>query len=177
MHSTAFIHTDPENGALVGPFAALIHTPAVSEAYIAKSKAMAQLATETGLPRTAREVAILVVGVLYGADYELYAHSRLAVKFGLPVETVRTLCKGEELAKDAEGMDEKCWVAHDVAHELACPTGRKGVLSAANWERANKVFGKEGTLALVHYIAHYAYTCVVLNAIDAPIPEGETLLP
>lgn len=67
-------------------------------------------------------------------------------------------------------LDEQGNVAFDVAIELS---HKQGPMTEANWKRAEHAFGKEGTAALIQYVGVYAYTCISLNGVDAPVPQGE----
>lgn len=132
-----------------------------------------QLATELakipGLPQNARETAILATGSHYKAAYEIYAHERVAVKStDLTQEQVDKIKTGTK----PSNLDEKCSVAFDVAIELVT---KPGPLSKQSWDKAEKTLGKQGTLALIHYTGYYAYTCVLLNGCDVPVPDGEKI--
>lgn len=37
------------------------------------------------------------------------------------------------------------------------------------------VLGKEGAVALVHFVGYYSYAAVFLNGFDVPLPEGERI--
>lgn len=117
------------------------------------------------LPADAKETAILACGGHFQAAYELYAHEAVATNAAvLSKEQIEMIKKGDK-AKD---LNEDCSLAFDVAKQL-CAT--PGPLPQAYWDRCVKAFGRDGTLALVHYIGLYAYICILLNAADAPVPE------
>jgi 4-carboxymuconolactone decarboxylase len=69
------IRSTTEDGRLIGPFNALLLHPEVTakllEFQVAES-------SNTGLSPSVREVVIIVLGSVYGADYELYAHTSVA---------------------------------------------------------------------------------------------------
>ena len=150
-----------EDGAMVGPFPALIAAP---EAGVHMIKLVGNLAAIPGLPADAKETAILSTGAHYKAPYELYAHGNVAAKTTeLSRDQVEHICDG----KKPEGLSEACSVAYDVAKHLSSVPGP---LPQDLWDRSIKTLGKDGTLALVHYVGMYAYTCIILNAMDAPVP-------
>ena len=64
-------------------------------------------------------------------------------------------------------------VAYDATMELV---SRPGPLSKQLWDAVVKEFGEQGALALVHYVGFYAYTCILLNGCDVPLPEGEEIM-
>ena len=127
--------------------------------------AAGQLANIPDFPKDAREVAILVTGAKYKSTYELYAHTNVAKKVvGMDQDVVDGIARGEK----PKGLSEACETAFDVASHLA---GTPGPLPQELWDRSMKSFGKQGTCALVHYVGAYAYTSIMLNAMDAPIPQ------
>jgi 4-carboxymuconolactone decarboxylase len=120
-----------------------------------------------GLPQSARETAILALGSLYDAKYMVYAHERIAANHtSLTAEQIREIKAGEKPLD----LGEPESVAYEVAVELV---SRMGPLSEGAWERAVKILGREGAVALVHFVGFYAYTAVLLNGFDVPLPEGE----
>ena len=153
-----------EDGAMVGPFPALIAAP---EAGVDMIKLVGKLAAIPGLPADAKETAILSTGAHYKASYELYAHGLMAAKTTeLSENQVEQICGG----KKPEDLNEACSTAYDIAKHLSSVPGP---LPQDLWNRSMKALGKDGTLALVHYVGMYAYTCIILNAVDAPVPEQD----
>jgi hypothetical protein len=165
---SSFTHTS-SSGAMVGPYAPLLRTPAAVQPYFDLCQRLAEI---PNLPRVAREVAILCVGYQYGAEYEIYAHSRLAIEAGLGKDAVRAICTGQRGA--GKGWTLECDLAWDVAVELA---KGKGKLGDETFKRCVGILGEEGTLALIHYVGFYGYTCVLLNGCGVGVPEGEERLP
>lgn len=120
---------------------------------------------ELPLPADAKETAILACGGHFQAAYELYAHEAVATGAGVLSKEQIHAIKQDEKPKD---LNESCSLAFDVAKQLC---GTPGPLPQEHWDKCVKAFGKEGTLALVHYVGLYAYICILLNAADAPVPE------
>lgn len=144
----------------------MLETPGTTRPFF---QIASELAKIPGLPQNARETAILATGSHYKAVYEIYAHERVAVaNTDLNQEQVDMIKTG----KKPTDLDEKCSAAFDVAIELVT---KPGPLSKENWEKAEKALGKQGTLALIHYVGYYAYTCILLNACDVPVPDGEKI--
>ncbi|KAK0273770.1 hypothetical protein LTR54_016611 [Friedmanniomyces endolithicus] len=162
---TAFAYKRPTDGALIGPMPFYLASPDIGQDVMGL---VGKAAALPGLSLEARETAILAVGARFQAGYELYAHTRMAVKTTkLGEERVRLIAGGEK-PKD---LEEASGVAFDVATHLS---SKPGALPQEMWNRSVRVLGKEGTLALVHFVGLYAYTCIVLNAMDAPVPgDGE----
>ena len=155
-----------EDGAFIGPFAPLLYTPTMVRPFL---QLVAELGKLPGLPAPAREIAILATGSSFKSKYELYAHERLAVATSLTKSQVESVKNGKRPVGN-DSLDEQGEVAYDVAIELS---HKQGPMTDTNWKRAEKAFGKHGAAALIQYVGVYAYTCVLLNGVDAPVPEGE----
>ncbi|CAF9910401.1 hypothetical protein IMSHALPRED_009189 [Imshaugia aleurites] len=155
-----------EDGAFIGPFAPLLFTPTLVDPFF---KLVVELGKLPGLPGPAREISILATGSRFKAKYELYAHERVAASTSLTAAQIDSVKSGKKPFGD-DALDEQGNVAFDVAMELS---HKQGPMTDANWKRAEHAFGKEGAAALIHYVGVYAYTCVLLNGVDAPVPPGE----
>lgn len=153
-----------KDGGLIGPLPFFLASPDLG---LRNMQYFASLAQLPDLSREARETAILVTGARFQAGYEMYAHESVAVNTtALTKVQAQQLCKGVK----PEGLDEQCDVAFDVTKYLA---NTPGPLPQDLWNRAVSVLGKQGTISLVHYVGFYAYICIVINAMDAPLPEGD----
>ena len=154
-----FIYKD-ERGALMGPFPAITYDAQMSPAFLQILAGIAKL----GLPSVARDVIILTVGAKYQAGYELYSHAAAAKKSGtLSATAVDLLTQG----KKPPGLDRRCSVVYDAArHLLDIP----GPMSQDHWDKLLECFGRDATVGFVHCVGLYCYVCMVLNAIDAPVP-------
>ena len=150
------------DGALVGPFNAMLHFPQFGTAtwdYIAV------LSEHSTLPKSAHEVAILVVGARYSSRYQLYAHEHVAALSGLSEAQIATLAAGER----PSDLGREEGVAYDIASQLT----RGGQLPEATYRAAVSAFGEQGTAELVYLIAGYCLISVVLNAYDVSVPGSE----
>jgi len=150
------------DGALIGPFNAMLHFPQFGTANWDYITALLEHST---LPKSAHEVAILVVGARYSSRYELYALEHVAARSSLSDAKIATIVAGErpiDLSLE-EG------VAYDVASKLA----RGGQLPEATYQAALNAFGDQGTAELVYLIGGYCLTSVLLNAYDVSVPGSE----
>ena len=148
-----------EDGALVGPFAPMLHFPQFGEAAWAYTKA---LIDNSKLPKAAHEVAILVTGARFNSRYELYAHERVAEQAGLSTAKVAAITAGQRPAD----LTEEEAAAYDVAAAL---TGGKQ-LPESTYQRALRAFGEEQVAELVYLIGGYCLVSVLLNAYDVSVP-------
>ncbi|KAK6527433.1 hypothetical protein TWF694_004422 [Orbilia ellipsospora] len=164
-----FTYQNPKTGAMAGIWTHLLYLPrSLGMKYLSVAKA---LAIVKGLPLRCREVAILAIGEFYGAQFELYAHTRVARKVGLSDSKIQDILEG----RPPLGGSEQEIIAWEVARALvgAGSESQKGPLSEELWSRAERAFGKTGAGALIHYSGFYSYTCIILNGTATPVPAGE----
>lgn len=149
-----------EQGALIGPFPAMLRFPQFGVPALVFQRS---LSTEARLPKRVREVAILTVGAVFGARYELYAHEITAAEVGLSSSQIATLAAGDR----PSGLSDEEAIAYDVSRVLA--TGR--ILPASTYRRALELLGIEGIGELVFLISGYCQIAMLLNAFDVPVPD------
>lgn len=150
-------------GALIGPFPAMLHFPQFGVPALLFQRT---LSSEARLAKTVREVAILTVAAAFGARYELYAHEITAAAVGLSSVKIATLAAGG----CPPGLSDPEAIAHEVARVLA-----KGhLLPASTYARALDVLGRDGMGELVFLIGGYALIAVLLNAFDVPVPGSDS---
>jgi len=150
------------DGALVGPFAPMLHFLPFGQPAWDYTRALIEQAK---LPKTVREVAILVTGARFNSRYELYAHEHVAESTGLSPAVIATIAAGErppELSRDEA-------VAYDVASALA--GGRQ--LAGSTYQAAIDAFGQDGVGELIYLIGGYCLVSVLLNAFDMSVPGSE----
>jgi alkylhydroperoxidase family enzyme len=164
-HLKGFVSTRAD-GALVGPFPALLRFPHFGGPAWDYTKALIHHST---LPKPAHEVAILVTGAAFNSRYELYAHERVADGAGLSPNKIATIAAG---GRPADLTEEEA-AAYDVAAALAA--GRQ--LPESTYRRAVRTFGEEGTGELVYLVGGYCLVSVLLNAFDMSVPGREEGLP
>ncbi|CAG8983268.1 hypothetical protein HYALB_00002705 [Hymenoscyphus albidus] len=148
------------SGAFLGPMQTLLYTPSLANTSFALQQ---QLATLPGLPKLARETAILTTSVLYCNEYMQYSHGILAEANGLSNEQIALIKAGRK----PDTLDTASSVAYDVATGIIA---QKGPLGQELWENGVQVLGREGMLALLHYVGFYSYTSIVLNGCNIEAP-------
>ncbi len=148
------------DGALIGPYTAMLHFPRYG---VPALQFIAAVNSNSQLPATVRETAILTVGAAFNSQYELYAHEIMGQVVGLSAAQVATLAAGSRPTDlgDADAL------AHDVARALTA--GR--ILPSATYTRALETFGDDGLSELIFLIGTYCLISTVLNAFDVPVPD------
>jgi 4-carboxymuconolactone decarboxylase len=157
-NDAGFRITTPD-GSLIGPFNACLLRPEVALKLLEFSLA-AQ--SQTSLSDRVREVVILAVGAVWDAQFELYAHSALAHKAGLPTESITALVSGR-LPDDLTAHEK---IAGRVAQQLSTHHRIDDQL----YREAQSAFGEKGLFDIATLIGVYHSVCAVLNLFAVPAP-------
>ncbi len=152
------------DGSLFGPFNAMLLNPHLGNRVQSVGEA---LRFEISLSRRVIEVATLCVGAHWRAQFEWWAHERLAREAGVSEAVIMAIKNGEQPTFDDAGEA----VAYDVATEMH-GTQR---ISDATYARAVDQFGEAGVLELLSLIGYYTIVSLILNGFNIPIPAGEPL--
>src|SRR3954453_12172211 len=128
-------------GKVVGPIKVWLKNPGLAE----HAQALGAYARfNSSLPPRLSELAIIITGAFWKANYEWFAHAPLAIKAGIDpaaVEAIRTYGTPKFTKPDQQGI-------YDFARELLS-TGR---VSPATFERAKKELGETSVIDLVGII-------------------------
>ena len=119
---------------------------------------------KTSLPARLNEFAILVTARQWGAQYEWFAHHRLALKAGLNPAVAEDLANGRRPA----GMKEDEAAVFDFSHELH--TSHQ--VSDATYKAVVDRFGEQGVMDLIGVNGYYVLVSMVLNVDRTPLPGG-----
>lgn len=149
-------------GALRGPFEPLLRRPELAD----RAQKLGEYCRfRNSLPRDLSELAICLVGRHFKAQYEFYAHARLAKEAGLAppiIEAVRTR-QTPPFTRDVER------IVYDFVTEYLA-TNR---VSPTNYKRAADDLGEQGVVDLVGVCGYYMLVSMVLNVFEMPLPPGE----
>jgi 4-carboxymuconolactone decarboxylase len=144
---------------LIGPYNPLLYSPGAGSGFLDFEHAED---TGSSLNDRVRQVVILSVGSVWQSDYEIYAHSAIALQAGLSEETLQALRSGEfavDLTDDeqlAQAYTLQLVSEHSVERSL--------------YERAESVFGRHGLVDLALLIGRYLAICAILNSFEIPRP-------
>jgi 4-carboxymuconolactone decarboxylase len=150
-----------EQGGLIGPFNAFVHAPDVGRRL---SSLGAALRFGTSIERRLSEVAIITVGARWKAEFEWYAHSRMARQHGVPAAVIDAIGRGEDPPFEAD--DER--TIYTAARQLA----DAGQLDQDSYDAARRLLGQAGLVELVSLCGYYTLISFLLNAFDVPLPAG-----
>ena len=124
----------------------------------------------SSLPPRLNEFAILITAREWEAQYEWFAHHRLAMQAGLDPKIAEDLANGRR----PSGMKPDEEVVYDFTTELHRHHG----VSDATYQRAVAAFGEAGVADLVAVNGYYVLVAMTVNVDRTPIPnDGAKPLP
>lgn len=154
-----------EPGRIGGPFDAWSLNPSIGRRNWQLGGAIRFKPT---IDRRYIELAILMTGQLWQAQFEWYAHEPMARDAGLPEEVIRAVHSGGEPTfadSDDDGGDEICW---RFCRRLLDREQVDEELYAATRDR----FGEAGVADLIAACGFYTLVSMTLNTFDVQLPEG-----
>jgi 4-carboxymuconolactone decarboxylase len=155
------IVSGPRQGAR-GPFNALLRSPEVADRV---QKVGEYIRFQSSIPAALNEMAILITGRFWGAQFEFWAHSRLARDAGLPDPIIEAIAEGRRPASMTE--DQR------IVHEFCSELFRDKAVSDVTFKAAATRFGDQGVIDLIAACGYYSIVSMVLNVDRHPLPDGE----
>ena len=155
------IVSGPRQGAR-GPFNALLRSPEVADRV---QKVGEYVRFQSTIPAALNEMAILITGRFWGAQYEFWAHSRLARTAGLGESVIDAIAAGRRPSPMSD--DERA--VYDFCTELF----RDRAVSDSTFRAAAERFGEPGVIDLIAACGYYSMVSMVLNVDRHPLPAGE----
>ena len=153
------IRSTTEDGRLIGPFNALLLHPEVSAKLL---EFQVGESTNTSLSPSVREVVIIVLGSVYSADYELYAHKIVARTTGLADDHVAALSDGDI----PDGLGEHERLAARLTHAMAT----RHHIDDELYQEAESAFGARGLFDIAAVMGVYHTVCTMLTLFEVPAP-------
>jgi len=153
-------------GRVEGPLKVWLNSPGLADT---AQKLGAYLRFGSRLPPRLSELAILVTGAHFRAEYEWYAHVRFAHAAGIP-ETVTEAIRRDETPELADADQRIVWRA---ARELT----RDHRLSDATFGEARRVLGIDAVTDLIGIVGYYGLVSLTLNAFEIPTPDASRAFP
>jgi len=155
------IQAGPRGAGLRGPFNALLRSPELCDLV---QRVGAYVRYGSSIPARLNELAIIMAGRKWTAQYEFYAHRRLALEAGLKPEIADAIANGTR----PTGMDPDETSVYDFASELLAT----GHVSDAAFRRVKDKFGERGVMDLIGAVGYYSLVSMILNVDGVPLPEG-----
>ncbi len=149
-----------EQGALEGPFNAMLYSPQLGQAL---QQLGATIRYQGTLSDRARELAILAVAAHWDSDFERYAHEAVGRRIGLTEDELRILREGGE----PELADEAERTVLSVTFQLL----RTSDLGEEVYAAARGVLGDSGLVELTTLVGYYATLALQLRVFRVESPS------
>jgi len=157
------IQSGPRGAGLRGPFNALLRSPDLCDLV---QRVGAYVRYSTSIPARLNEMAIIMAGRKWPAQFAFYAHRRLAIDAGLKP----AICDAIAAGTRPQGMADDEAEVYDYCTDLL----GSGHVSDANYARIKNRFGERGAIDLIGAVGYYSLVSMVLNVDGVPLPAGET---
>jgi 4-carboxymuconolactone decarboxylase len=148
-------------GSVRGPFLPLLYSPGLADPI---QQAGAHLRYKSALSAALNEFAILITARFWTAQYEWYAHKKLALEAGLKPEIADQLAKGER----PSGMSPEQTAIYEFCSELH----REHTIGDKTFDAVVQKFGHRGAMDLIGICGYYTLISMVLNVSQVPLPAG-----
>ncbi|NCF27195.1 MAG: carboxymuconolactone decarboxylase family protein [Gammaproteobacteria bacterium] len=154
-------HITP-GGGLRGPFNALLYAPHVGDP---AQRLGERLRFDGILSPRQREIGVLCVAAHWRADYEWWAHARIASECGVCDGIIEAIRQGAQPPLDAP--DER--LVHDYSRALL----NQHQISDDLYRDTVAALGEAALVELVVLLGYYSLISMVLVSFQVPLPEGE----
>jgi 4-carboxymuconolactone decarboxylase len=149
-------------GGLRGPFEAWLRSPLFAD----RAQKLGEFCRfNSSLPADLNELAILLAGKHWKAQFEFWAHARLAREAGLAEGIIEAVRLGNP---PPFTRDEERSVYNVVTEYFA--TNR---VSDQTYRRAISALGDRALVDLIGVVGYYGLVCMTLNIFDVALPPGE----
>lgn len=149
-----------------GPYNALLRNP---ELCGLSEQLGGYVRFRNSLPNALKEMAILVTARHWTAQYEWYAHRKIAEQEGLGKDLCDALARGERPG----AMEADQSIIFDFVTQML----KQHQVDDATFARMKERFGERGVLDLIYLVGHYCTVAFILNIDRHPLPPDATPLP
>lgn len=151
-------------GGLRGPFLPWLRSPELANH---GQRLGAYCRYGTSLPRNLSELAIIITGKRWTAQFEFYAHARLALEAGVSEAAVEAIRTGGEPTFEED--------REQFVYDFVTEYFRTNRVSDALYQRGLDLVGERGILDIVAIVGYYSLVSITLNVFEVDVPEGVPL--
>ncbi len=149
------------DGALIGPFNALFLSPGIGDAI---QKLGAAIRYQTSLPADLLEVAICTMGGHWRANFEFWAHARLAANADVSADAIEAIRTGGA----PDFGDERQQTVYQFGRELI----ENQRVSDESYAALTDMIGEDGVFEVASVMGYYALVSIGLNTFNVAMPPG-----
>jgi len=148
---------------VMGPYPAWLQSPELAK----RTRSLSEYLRFQSTPsKRLAEIAILITGRHWKAEFEFYAHAELARKAGVEEPIIQALAAGKR--PQFSNADDA--IVYDLCTEML----NTRHITDATYKRALDAFGVQTLVELVAILGYYCMVSITLNAFEAPLPPGES---
>ena len=151
-------------GRLAGPMNAWLRSPDLADRF---QRVGEYIRFKSSIPAHLNEMAILITAREWTAQFEWYAHHKLAMQAGLNPAIAAAIAEGQRPAN----MKPEEQVVYDFCTELH----RDKKVSDKTYAATIAEFGEQGVVDLIGASGYYTAVSMTLNVANVPLPPGEEL--
>jgi 4-carboxymuconolactone decarboxylase len=147
--------------SLDGPFNVLLRSPEMGDL---AQKFGAYARFHSSLPPRLNEMAILITGRFWTAQYEWQAHHKNALAAGLSPAIIDAIAAGRRpspMQPDEAAVYNLCTEVLTTKH-----------VSDAAFKAAKEKFGERGVVDMLAVVGYYQFVSMLLNVDGYPLPPG-----
>ena len=150
------------HGRIVGPHPAWLRSPELAR----RARALSEfIRFKSSVPKNLLELAILVTGRHWKAEFEYWAHAKLAKQAGVDDAVIAAIAAGRKptFAKPEEAL----------VYALCSEMYADRRVSDATYAKAVQTLGEQAVVELVATAGYYCMVCLTLNTFQVGLPAGE----
>ena len=143
-------------GSLAGPFEPWLYSPELGN----PAQALGEFCRfHSSLEPRLAELAIIVTGAYWQAQFEFWFHAQKAIEYGLAAAVVEAIRVGQDPAEEA-------------LYRLVTEALRNRRVSDATYRTAVEALGERCVVEAVGIVGYYSLVSLTLNVFQVGLPEG-----
>ncbi len=147
---------------IVGPYHAWLHSPELAR----RARNLSEyIRFKSSVPKRLAELGILITGRYWKAEFEYWAHARLAKEAGVDAAVIAAIAKKQRPVFNHP--DE------EIVYTLCMEMYESHRVSDKAYRLAVQALGLPVVVDLVATIGYYSMVSMTLNTFEMPLPAGE----